>query len=164
MKRTISVLLAAGLIIGMFAMPAVAKKKKKPAKPVKVERVVELTYQGPGAGVVSPAASGGICPFSDPASQTCIEIFPEAGEKYIKVEMADATGLTVGGFISQGDTTGDGIGDLYGDFCGGHPEPIAMQAEMTAVRISFYEGACADASGPSVVTTGTITVTFSNLP
>ena len=161
MKKAIVVALTAGLVAGAFVGPADAGKKKK--KPVRVERVVEVDYAAPGAGVATPAASGGICPFADPTTQTCIEIPLQLGEKYIKVSIADATGQQVAGYIGQGDTDGDGISNLYGDFCGEHPEPIALESASAPVRISFYNGATADCA-PSISTTGTITVTLSNLP
>jgi hypothetical protein len=161
MRKTLSVLVVLGLVFGAFALPAEAKKKKK--KQPRIERVVEIDYQAPGLGVSTPGPGGGICPFADPTTQECIEIAPALEERYIKVEIDDATGMSVAGYISQGDTDGDGIGDLYGDFCGAHEEPIALQAVGAPVRISFYNGTCADGT-PSVATTGTITVTFSNKP
>jgi hypothetical protein len=148
-----------------MAAPATAKKKKKKKPPVRVERVVDISYSAPGAGVSGPAgtASGGICPFADPTTQQCIEVPLEPGDKYIKVEITDTSGQNVAGYISQGDTDGDGIGNLYGDFCGGHEEFIPLESPSAPVRISFYNGVCADNS-PAIATTGTITVTFSNLP
>ncbi|HEV2756006.1 MAG TPA: hypothetical protein VG318_09555 [Actinomycetota bacterium] len=161
MKKAIVVALTAGLVAGAFVGPADAGKKKK--KIVRVERVVEVEYTAPGAGVTTPAASGGICPFADPTTQECIEIPLQLGEAYIQVSIADAAGQTVAGYISQGDTDGDGIGNLYGDFCGAHPEPIELQSASAPVRISFYNGA-SSTDCPSLATTGTITATFSNLP
>ena len=165
MKKTLTVVLMLALIAGAFAAaPAQAKKKKKKA-PVRTERVVEIEYVMGGIGISSPAASGGICPMTEPGSGECIEVpVLSAAEKYIKVEIADALPTTIAGFISQGDTDGDGIGDLYGDFCGGHEAPIALEGAGAPVRISFYAGTCADGSGVSFPTTGTITVTFSNMP
>ena len=164
MKKALIFALVIGLIAGAMAAPATAKKKKK-KKPVKIERVVDIAYSAPGAGVSGPAgtASGGICPLADPTTQQCIEVPLEAGDKYIKVEITDASGQNVAGYISQGDTDGDGISDLYGEFCGAHPEPIALTSSAAPVRISFYNGVCADNS-PAIATTGTIKVTFSNLP
>jgi hypothetical protein len=160
MKKVISVALSLGLLAGAYAMPADAKKKKR--KPKRIERVVELTYSAPGIGATAAGVGGGLCPFADPAAQQCIEIMLEPGETYIKVELTDATGLPPMGYISQGDTDGDGIGNLYGDFCGGHTEPIPMES-TAPVRISFYNGvdpACA----PNAATTGDIKVTLSNMP
>jgi hypothetical protein len=164
MRKALAVALAVGLLAGAYVGPAEAAKKKKKAKaPVKVERVVEVEYQGPGIGIASPAASGGICPFGDYENQECIEIPLQLGEKYVKVEMTDATGQKVAGFVSQGDTDGDGVGNLYGDFCGAHEESVEMLSESNPLRVSFYNGFC-DNGTPSVATTGTIKVTFSNLP
>lgn len=161
MKKIIAIALSLGMLAGAYALPAEAKKKKK-KKPVRIERVVDLEYSTPGIGVTTPVAGGGLCPFADPTTQTCIEIPLQAGETYIKVELTDATGLPVMGYISQGDTDGDGIGNLYGDFCGGHEEPIPMES-TAPVRISFYNGVNPDCA-PSAATTGTIKVTLSNMP
>lgn len=166
MKKSLTVALLVALIAGAFAAaPADAKKKKKPKVPARVERVVEFKYTGGGLGVSTPAASGGICPFADPSTQSCIE-FPvlSSDETYIKVEMTDTSTTKIAGFISQGDVDGDGIGDLYGDFCGGHEAPIPLEGGTAPVRVSFYAGVCTDGATPSFPTTGTIKVTFSNMP
>lgn len=160
MKRSVSILLVLGLVFAAFAgVPAQAKKAKR------TERVVEISYTMGGIGVSSPAASGGVCPMTEPGSGECIEVpVISAKEKYVKVEIVDALPTTIAGFISQGDVDGDGISDLYGDFCGGHPEAIPLEGGTAPVRISFYPGTCQDGSGVSFPTTGTITVTFSNMP
>ena len=160
MKKALIFALVIGLIAGSMAAPATAKKKKK-KKPVKVERVVEVDYQGPGVGVTSPGGSVGYC-YQFPVSDTCLTMIPEAGEKYIKIEVTDASGTAIAGFISQGDLDGDGLGDLYGEFCGAHAEPIQLEVPGGAFDLSLYDGVCG--TGPSVMTTGTIKVTFSNLP
>ena len=164
MRKALAVALAAGLLAGAFVGPAEAGKKKKKA-PVKVERVVEVAYSAPGAGAAGPdgTASGGICPLSDPTTLECIEIPLNLGEKYVKVEIIDTLGQKVAGYISQGDTDGDGVGNLYGDFCGAHEAPIEMLSESAPVRVSFYNGTCGDGT-PSIATAGNIKVTFSNLP
>jgi hypothetical protein len=159
MKRSLAVLLVLGLAASFAVAPAQAKKKKKP---VRVERVVEATYQAPGLGATVAGAGGGICPFADPTTQTCIEFPLQLGEKYVKVEITDATGGSVAGSVSQGDTDGDGVGNLYGQFCNAHPEPIKMESSSAPLRVSFYPGG--DPSCVSTPTTGTIKVTFSNMP
>lgn len=161
MKKTLTIVLMLALVAGAFAAaPAQAKKKA-----VRTERVVEIEYVMGGIGISSPAASAGVCPMTEPGSGECIEVpILSLKEKYIKVEIADALPTTIAGFISQGDTDGDGISDLYGDFCGAHEAPIALEGAGAPVRISFYPGTCADGSGVSFPTTGTITVTFSNMP
>jgi hypothetical protein len=160
MKKSLVVFLVLGLMAALAVAPAQAKKKKK--KPVRVERVVEAAYQAPGIGATVNGAGGGACPFADPTTQTCIEFPLQAGEKYVKVEITDATGGSVAGSVSQGDTDGDGIGNLYGQFCTAHPQPIPMESPSAPLRVSFYAGGSPDCV--STPTTGTIKVTFSNMP
>lgn len=166
MKKSIAVLLMIGLVAAFAAAPAQAKKKKKkPKAPVKVERVVEYEYSLPGIGA---AGAGGFCPFDLEKTQeqqapVCLEFPLEAGELYVKVEVADMTGGSVAGYVSQGDTDGDGVGNLYGDFCTAHSEPIEMLSTTVPLRVSFYPGATPDCA-PSTPTQGTIKITFSNMP
>ena len=167
MKKTIVVALTAGLLAGALVGPADAGKKKKPPAappaPVKVERVVELEYALTGQGATVAGVGGGRCPMADLTTQECVSVPLEAGEAFIKVEATDATGQKVRGYLSQGDTDGDGFGNLYGDFCGAHPEPIELQSQTAPVGISFYTGANPDCV-PSASTTGSLKVTLSNLP
>ncbi|MGH2753403.1 MAG: hypothetical protein ACRDLB_03135 [Actinomycetota bacterium] len=159
MKKALVVALVLGLVAGAMSAPATAKKKKK--KPKKIERVVEVEYQGPGVGISTPGASVGYC-YQYPVSDTCLTVIPEKGEKYIKIEVADASGTAVAGFISQGDLDGDGIGDLYGEFCGAHMEPVQLEVAGGAFDLSLYDGVCG--TGPSVMTSGTIKITLSSHP
>jgi hypothetical protein len=162
MKRSIVVVLMAGLLAGaVTAAPAEAKKKKKE---VRTERVVEIPYTLGNLGAATPAYTGGVC-FVDPTMPaSCKEVPLQAGDKYIKVEVADASGTTVPGFISQGDIDGDTISDGYGQFCGAHAEAVPLADAAAPVGISMYPGVCADASGGGIPTQGTITVTFTNMP
>lgn len=159
MKKPLSTMIVVGLVAGAFALPAEAKKKK--SKPVRTERVVEFEYSGPGVGIATPEASVGYC-YQFPVADQCLAVYPEAGEKYLKVEVIDSSGTKVAGFLSQGDLDGDGIGDLYGDFCGAHESAVPLELEMSTVELSLYDGACG--TGPSVMTSGTIKVTLSNMP
>lgn len=168
MRKAISVALALGLLVGAFVGTAEAGKKKKkkpaPAPVVKVEEVIELAYSGGDLGVMTPAASQTAC-FVDPSMPfACKSVTPVTeGMKYIKIEVADSSGQKVGGFISQQDADGDGLGDGYGKFCGAHAESIPLEVESGKVDIAMAIGSCDDGT-PSIVTTGTIKVTFSNLP
>lgn len=104
--------------------------------------------------------------FLDPTLPfACINIIPPGAEyTYVKIEVKDATGLSAGGFISQQDTDGDGLNDGYGEFCGAHEAAVALEIPGALLGVSLYPGFCSDASGPSIVTTGTIVATFSNMP
>jgi hypothetical protein len=163
MRRAISVVLALGLLTGAFIGPAEAGKKKKKAAPVKVERVVEYPYTGPGIGASTLVAAAGYC-YPEPTA--CAVFAPEPGEKYIKIEVTDATGTTIAGSINQGDLDGDGIGDLYGEFCGAHEEPLELLNAEATFQLSMYSGTCYGTAtpSPSVMTQGVVKITFSNLP
>ena len=164
MKKTIVTALVVGLVAGAMVLPAEAGKKKK--KPVRIEKVVELEYTGGELGVNTPVASGGVC-LNGTDAFNCKSIIPPGAEfKYIKIEIQDATGMTVGGFIAQQDSDGDGLQDGYGTFCGAHAESVPLELPGSVVGVSLYPGAC-DGAGtptPSTPTTGTIVATFSTLP
>ena len=164
MKKAIVTALVVGLVAGAMVLPAEAGKKKK--KPKRVEAVVEVAYTGGEIGVNTPVASAGSCLVGG-AAFTCKELIPpSAGFSYIKIEIKDATGLTVGGFLAQQDADGDGLQDGYGEFCGAHSEFVPMDVPGTTVGISLYPGACDNGGtpAPSTPTTGTIVATFSNMP
>jgi hypothetical protein len=161
MKRSIVVVLVMGLLAGgMLAGPAEAKKKKKKL-PVKVERIVEIDYSNPGIGAATPAGSAGY-PVNFPDG---VDIPTTGDDLFIKIEVLDASGQKVGGFISQGDLDGNGVNDDgYAEFCGAHPEPVSVASPgMPIIGIYAYNGVCPDGS-PSVMTSGTIKITFSNMP
>lgn len=164
MKKAIVSAVVVGLIAGAMVLPAEAGKKKK--KVVRVEQVVEVAYTGGEIGISSPVASAGGC-LNGTDVFNCKEIIPPAGDfPYIKIEIQDATGSTVGGFISQQDADGDGLADGYGTFCGAHAESVPLEVPGTVVGISLYPGLCDNGGtpAPSTPTTGTIVATFSNMP
>ena len=164
MKKAIVSAVVVGLVAGAMVLPAEAKKKKP--KPTRIEAVVEVPYTGGEAGVSTPVTAAGGCLNGAPAF-ACKEIIPPGpGFSYIKIEVKDATGLTVGGFLAQQDADGDGLQDGYGTFCGAHTEFVPMDVPGTTVGISLYPGACDNGGtpAPSTPTQGTIVATFSNMP
>ena len=165
MKRSLVLMMVIGLIFGAVATAEAGKKKKKPpAAPVRIEQVVEYEYSGGNAGAATPAFTGGAC-LNDPTMPfACISIVPPGAEfTYVKIEVADASGQKAGGFMSQQDADGDGLSDGYGEFCGAHAAPVALELPGAPLGVSLYPGVCADGS-PSVVTSGVIKLTFSNMP
>ena len=170
MRKTTSVLIVMALILAAFSIPAEAKKKKKKKKKpvavvevVRTERVVEVAYASPGIGVAGgPSGRSAGYPVNFP-EVTEIPTMPE--EKYMKIEVIDGSGQAVAGFISQGDLDGNGLNDDgYGEFCGAHAAPVEVAAPGTPLLgIYAYNGACPDGT-PSIMTSGTIKITFSNLP
>lgn len=168
MKKAIVSAITLGLVAGAMIVPAEAakKKKKKPVTPVRIEQVVEVPYTGGEIGVNTPVASGGTCLVGG-AAFACKEIIPPSADfSFIKVEIKDTSGLTVGGFLAQQDADGDGLQDGYGEFCGAHSEFVPMDVPGTTVGISLYPGACDNGGtpAPSTPTSGTIVATFSNMP
>ena len=164
MKRLLVVTMILGLVFGSLAA-ADAKKKKKPGGPVRMEEVIEVPYEGSHLGASTPVRTGGVCLVDQSLPFHCLSATPTIKDaRYVRIEVSDATGQKVGGFISQGDVDGDGLNDGFGGFCGAHAEPVEMNTPSEPIAISLYMGICSDASGPSIATTGTITVTFSNLP
>lgn len=151
MKKALIFALVIGLIAGSMAAPATAKKKKK-KKPVKVERVVEAHYTGGFPislyGTVAGNTIGG-------------GSFPSSGEeKYVTIEVTDSSGTAISGSVGQ-DPEGDSTTTEKGTFCGATEEPIEIDPGID-VTVYVTQGQCG--GGPSIVTEGTIKVTFSNLP
>lgn len=159
MKKSIVLLLILSLVASFAVAPAQAKKKKKKKKNVRVERVVEINYDHPSIGV---APLGGY-PVGFPEGAS--EIPTTLDDQYIKIEVEDSSGQKVWGFISQGDLDGNGVNDDgYAQFCGSHEDTQPLAAPGTPILgIYAYSGAC-DSGEPSIMTTGTIKITFSNMP
>lgn len=158
MKKALSLLLIAGLVMGSLMAPALAgkkKKKKKKPQPVKIERVVEFDYACPCTGFLQlgtltggdPNLGGGAIPVG-------------GDDLYLTGEAVDQSGLDVNVSVNQDDGTGANKGT--GEFCTKTDEPIALDPGME-VRL-FVGGPCADPTTPTAPLGGTITVTLSNLP
>jgi hypothetical protein len=149
MKKLLIFALVLGLVAGALSMPASAKKKKK--KPKRVERTAEGQYTGAAAGLYGNVGGNTIGGFSFATGSE---------EKYVKVEVTDATGTTISGSVGQ-DPDGDMQTDEKGTYCGATEEPIQIEPGVDIV-VYVDQGTCN--GGPSVVTQGTIKVTLSNLP
>lgn len=153
MKKSIVVVLMMGLVAGsMIAAPADAKKKPK-----KVERKVESVYEAPAIGIAPPGT--GVC-FRP--TNSCGDIATGATEKFVKISIADATGLPVAFHLGQ-DTDPDSFGteSSLGDFCGDTgKKAIPIEPGLPLVVFPWAVGAeCG-----SIATQGTVTATLSNLP
>jgi hypothetical protein len=162
MKKSLVVLLVLGLLMGALVGAADAKKKKKkPVVPVKVTREATLDYQcpcGPSAGgqavgfwAVDGTLGGGPVPSG-------------ADENYVSVHVQDAGGGPV--FVRLGqDVDGDLQSETQiGDVCGKSDTPLAIPNPGVDVSIFVYDGFCPDGSTPSQATSGTVHLTFSNIP
>lgn len=156
MKKTLTTLLTVALVAGAFALPADAKKKK-PKKPVKVERVAQGTY-------TAPATVVGNCTQTDGVGCMTIPAGPE--ESYITAKVTDDSGQPV--LVSvQADLNGDAQSDTtYGVFCGETVEPIQVDPGVALIFWVSPLASTADRAGcaPGQGTAGTLDVTFSNMP
>jgi hypothetical protein len=148
------VLLILGLMAGAVAT-AEAKKKPKPKpqpKPIRVERTVEESY-GPYPAPVTGCNSA-LGPFA------CAIIPTRPTESFFTAKVTDAHGQPVFVQVSR-----RGGGDIA-RFCGKTKGPIGF---VGGTELVFYValpvwGVQTDCPAHSIKTTGTISVTFSNLP
>ena len=155
MKKTVSIVLMGVLVAGAFASaPAQAKKKRKPKR---IERTVEGTYQLP------PLVIAGTCASADAIG--CVVFANGVGEEYLTAKVEDAHGQPVAVSVSANTDGNIGDDETYGAFCGETTEPIVVPAGM---ELHFWVGAATDVGTggciPGAATTGTVTVTFSNMP
>lgn len=157
MRRAIVVLLAVSLAAAALAAPAEARKRKRKPKPKRVERTVESSYQAPAIGTPE---TGGVCLRP---TNSCGDIPTGAEERFVLVEITDASGTAVAFSLGQ-DTDPNTLGtesDL-GVFCGTTGEAIAIEPGFPLI---VFPWALGGATCPgSVATQGTIKATLSNLP
>lgn len=74
-------------------------------------------------------------------------------ERFVSIEIVDAHGLPVTGVVTQPNDAGTHI-------CGATPEPIPIRP-FRKVTVFLMNGACSGAAA-SLVTTGTVTATFTH--
>ncbi|HWC14694.1 MAG TPA: hypothetical protein VG929_08865 [Actinomycetota bacterium] len=153
MKRFLVLFMIMGLVVGSVTTAEAGKKKKK--APKKAERTVEGTYTSTGVIAV------GFCSQTDAVN--CVEIPSGANESFLTAKVTDAHGLPVPVAV-KADLDGDNSSEtLYGTFCGETEEPIQIDP---GAAIIFWIGISSNtaAMGCPPATTGSIEVTFSNLP
>lgn len=131
--------------------------------PRRRERVVEIPYLGGGVGFAANGNSGGVCPIDlfNP-QDVCVTAAPQSGERFVHVEFVDLAGQKVAGQLMQGGAEAESF-TAFGEFCGAHKKPVRLRSSFQDLQINYYNGFCATGE-PSIVTSGTIRVTFSNLP
>src|SRR5688572_1748695 len=155
MKRFLVVFMVLGLIAGSVAT---AEAKKRPKR---VQRTVEARYNGnwlPFGTRVCDAPSGGI--------GGCVWIETRATEAFLSAKVTDAHGQPV--FVEVVAWSSDSIYPIeLGDFCGETDAPISFDPGTTldlwVGQHVWHPGAAGSCEG-TMGTTGTISVTLSNLP
>jgi hypothetical protein len=152
MRRTITAILAIGLVAGAFSAPAAeaGKKKKKTYK-----RVATHDYAVPAFGV---GGVGGSCPN---ATDSCARFPTTAKDKYIQVSIEDDSGMPVYGTISHPDQNGDGFVESLGTFCG-ESGKVAIQSGAEVIIFPYLTSATPVTGCQGVATQGTITGTFTS--
>lgn len=159
--KSIAVIASAALIVGAFIAPADAKTKTQ-----RTVRTAEATYHG---------ATIGVC--YNPASFGCAVFWTTSKEKYVSIEIADTLQTTVYARVFQPLDGWDSPNTEVASICGRSEEPIRITPGV-AVKV-FIWGALlhgdrellpnvGDITGPvdcpGAVSSGTIKMTFSNLP
>ena len=156
MKRLLILFMILGLIAGSVA----TAEAKKGQKPTRTERTVEGSY------------ATQFVPFNVYCYQHggvgCVEIETRKDEAFLTGKVVDAHGQPV---LVQVWGWGDGAqhSNDYGSFCGETDEPIAFDRGVDVYLVvggtSHYDLPTPGAScSPGFGTTGTVSVTLSNLP
>ncbi|MFP5297517.1 MAG: hypothetical protein ACLGHL_00830 [Actinomycetota bacterium] len=150
MRKSLVLLTVLALVASALTAPAMAGKKKKKTK--RTERVVEVRYEAPAA--IGSGDAGGVC-------AGCPSIPNAANETWMKVEVIDDA-LPIGGVdISPGDLNGDGFYDS-GWFVCGESEWIEVPGGSEMQTFPYLVSGSQCPGGGA--TSGTIRVTYSNMP
>jgi hypothetical protein len=154
-KRAAVLVMILSLVVGTVAVAEAAKKKKKPKR---IERTVEGTYDAP------PLVIAGTC--AQTGAIGCVAIATGPGETFIKsAKVTDSHGQPV--VVSVSANTDGEIGDdvSYGAFCGELTEPMSFDAGVELhLWVGVIEEVVNEACAPGLATTGSVTVTLSNMP
>jgi hypothetical protein len=142
-------ILTGGLALTMLVVPAAQAGRRKPQ--VKTTRTVSYQYNAP-AGAAGPAGTAQMCVDNN----GCYSFGPERGEKYLTLEITDATGTPAPFLVS----TGDGTSAATRVYCGKTDAPVWLNAGPVQVTV----GAASPPDCAGAGTTGTISGVFSNLP
>ena len=153
MKRFLIMFMLLGLITGSVAT---AESKKKPTPHA---RTFEGSYKTPFV----PGDAG--C--SRTEGRGCVTVYTRSTESFFTAEVTDMLGLPV--FVQVWtQTDGDGLEDvLFGIFCGETTTPIDFPAGTELhfwVGFTYSMAAYESCPGGLIATTGTVSVTLSNLP
>jgi hypothetical protein len=154
MRKTITMLLTAGLVVGAFSAPMADAAKRKKKK--QVIRKASATYDTPAighpdVGVVCSGANG------------CATFAIGAKERFAAFNVTDDAGQPV--YVNGGqDLDGDNLADTSFSFCGKTDKPVPVEPGY-AINLFISAGpggAVAGAPCAGVGTSGTVDGLFSN--
>lgn len=161
MKRKVNAATAALLVIAVASAStagAATKKKKAPPKPVRKTLVQHFSYSDSES--VHPVGQG--CIFAQVSGQPpapCWPIDPPSWARYMSISSSDATTRPTPITMYPQST---GVSSSTETFvCGAVHNSTVARGDAWTMSVDLVS---ADASCPGAATTGTITVTFSNLP
>ena len=153
MKRFLIFVMVLGFIAGSVATTE-AKRR-----PTRVERTFEGNYETPFV----PGRAG--C--SRTEGRGCVTVYTRSTESFFTAEVTDALGFPV--FVQVWtEADSDGLEDvLFGTFCGETTQPISFPPGTELhfwVGFTFSTAAYESCPSGLIATTGTISVTLSNVP
>ena len=153
MKRILIAVMVVGVVAGTV-VTAEAKKKR-----TRVERTVEGAYAGPwvpfGNWDCSDAPTGG---------RGCVTITTRSVESHLSAKVRDAHGQPVRVMVWSEYNASNSSPLFYGSFCGETTAPISFPPGVTLKLWIGYFDPALPSCGIGLATTGTISVTLSNLP
>lgn len=156
MNRTLTV----ALLVTALGVPQAAHAAPAKRKPRKHTRTVTISYRTGPVLNVTGVVNGVLCNVNGVDTATCVEVPLKADEYYVKLVTADTTGQPAGiqwheGSLPTTDSSNgyDGVQIGCGTLNGKVRKPK---------QIVVYVGP--SAPDCPVATTGTLTVTLSNLP
>ncbi len=156
MRRFLIGFLVLGLMVGSAATAEAKKRRPKPAnsQPTRVERTVEGTYGPYPAPVIGCNSALG--------TYACLIVATHSTEAFFTAKVTDAHGQPV--YVEVLGTHGESA-----RFCGETTQPIrftpgAKLEFHLALRYAWVPGVQLYCPANSIKTTGTISVTLSNLP
>lgn len=145
-------------VTAMIATTLVVSAAPSAARTADVVRVETKEYQSPAVALmpIHPAGAA-VCNQGGalPGERGCVD-FPllSARERFLKVEVQDASGLPVPAFLAWGEDPSEWIA-----FCGSTERPLRARAATATVWLYPYRSPNLPIC-PGTATTGSVTVTF----
>lgn len=148
MRKAITTVLAAGLIVGAFMAPAADAGKKR------YKRTATSNYRAShGAGDVAVG-----CLY---AAENCGRFATSPKDKYVQITATDQLGTDIYMVVSQPDSNGDGFTERLGTGCGKTTKlSIAAPGQEIIVYtpgVGSFLNSC-----PGPASTGTLKAVFTN--
>ena len=138
------------IVVSVLALTTLIALQMQPASGRARPREVVSRYAAPTPGFTA------FCYIEGAPGVGCVRVTPRKGERFVYVEIADASGTATQGFVNQ-DWNGDGSSDIDGLICGRTEEPIRVKPEVPIhIYVLAHLPDCPDSYG----TTGTVTTVF----